>query len=65
MSERTESGLPALAEVRALVQREWANNRRLEASDRFYPSLLKRYTLMIEGMDLPEEQNSLVLNEAQ
>ena len=65
ISERTEGSLPPLAEVRALVQREWANKRRLEANDQFYEGLLKRYTLRIEGMDLPEEQDSLVLNAAQ
>jgi hypothetical protein len=65
VSERSDGGLPALAEVRGLVQREWANARRLEANDRFYQGLLQRYTVTIEGMDLPAEQDSFVLNAAQ
>lgn len=46
--ERTEGHLPALGEVRDAVHREWANARRLEANEKFYQSLLKRYTVTIE-----------------
>ncbi len=48
VSERTEGHLPALAEVREAVAREWASARRLEANQRFYQELLKRYTVTIE-----------------
>jgi hypothetical protein len=49
VSERTEGGLPALAEVREAVRREWENARRLEANENFYQNLLKRYTVVIEA----------------
>jgi hypothetical protein len=45
VSERTEGRLPALAEVRDAVRREWDNARRLEANEKFYGELLKRYTV--------------------
>jgi hypothetical protein len=48
VSERTEGRLPALAEVRDAVRREWANTRRLEGNEKFYQELLKRYTVTVE-----------------
>jgi PPIC-type PPIASE domain len=48
INERTEGRLPALAEVRDAVRREWANARRLESNEKFYQELLKRYTVIIE-----------------
>jgi hypothetical protein len=48
VSERTEGRVPALAEVRDLVQREWTNARRLETNEKFYAELLKRYSVTIE-----------------
>ena len=52
VSERTEGGVPALAEVRDVVRREWANARRLEANEKFYQELLGRYTVIIESSEL-------------
>ena len=48
VSERTEGRVPALDEVRDAVRREWANARRLEANEKFYQELLKRYVVTIE-----------------
>jgi hypothetical protein len=48
VSERTEGRLPALAEVRDVVRREWDNARRLEGNGKFYQELLERYTVTIE-----------------
>jgi PPIC-type PPIASE domain len=48
VSETTEGRVPTLEEVRDAVRREWANARRLEANERFYQDLLKRYTVTIE-----------------
>lgn len=48
VSERTEGRVPALAEVRDAVRREWDNARRLEANEKFYQELRKRYTVIIE-----------------
>ncbi len=46
--ERNEGRLPALAEVREAVRREWDNARRLEGNEKFYQELLKRYTVTVE-----------------
>jgi hypothetical protein len=48
VSERTEGSVPALAEVRDAVQRDWANTRRLEVNEKFYQELRKRYLVTIE-----------------
>ena len=48
ISERTEDRLPALAEVRDAVRREWDDARRMEANEKFYQELLKHYTVTIE-----------------
>jgi len=64
VSERTEGGLPALADVRDTVIREWANDRRLQANEKFYQELLQRYTVTIEGLELTAEQSKLALNKA-
>jgi PPIC-type PPIASE domain len=46
--ERKDGRSPALDEVRAAVQREWANAQRLEANEKFYEGLLQRYTVTIQ-----------------
>lgn len=51
VSERTRGGVAALAEVRDSVRREWSNARRLEANEKFYQQLLKRYTVTVEGLE--------------
>jgi parvulin-like peptidyl-prolyl isomerase len=53
VSQRTERSLPALADIRDQVRREWFNTKRNEASEKFYEALLKRYTVKIEP---PEEK---------
>jgi hypothetical protein len=65
VSERSEGRLPALAEVRDSVRREWDNAQRLEANQKFYQELLKRYTVTIEGLEPTAEQNKLASGEAQ
>lgn len=54
ISERSEGRLPALSDVRDAVRREWDNTRRLEANEKFYQELLKRYNVTIQ---LPELKN--------
>jgi PPIC-type PPIASE domain len=46
--ERTDGRVPALAEVRDAVRREWANVRRLEANEAFARQILERYVVTIE-----------------
>ena len=48
ISDRTEGREPELEEAREAVKREWANTRRLEANEKFYQELLKRYVVTIE-----------------
>src|SRR5580693_8876000 len=53
LSRRTERSLPALADIRDQVRREWFNTKRNEATEKFYETLLKRYAVKIEP---PEEK---------
>jgi hypothetical protein len=48
VNQRIEGHVPPLAQVRDAVRREWTNAQRLEANEKFYQQLLKRYTVMIE-----------------
>jgi hypothetical protein len=56
---RTDGRVPALAEVRGAVQREWVNARRLEGNRRFYQELLKHYTVTVEHPQPAEEPRKL------
>lgn len=49
VSERTAGGVPALADVRDAVRRDWANAERLRANENYYRELLRRYTVSVEG----------------
>jgi parvulin-like peptidyl-prolyl isomerase len=53
LSQRSEGHLPALAEVRDQVRREWLNAKRTETTEKFYQALLRRYTIKIE---MPENK---------
>ncbi len=55
MSERQPGTVPALADVRDSVRREWDNARRLEANEKFYRELLKHYTVTIENPEPPKK----------
>ena len=55
VSKRTEGRLPRLDEVHAAVRREWANDYRIEANEKFYEGLLKRYSVSIELPPPPVE----------
>jgi PPIC-type PPIASE domain len=48
LNKRTEGRIPELGEVREVVHREWANDYRVETDEKFYESLLKRYTVKFE-----------------
>jgi hypothetical protein len=48
VGQRTGGRVPALKEVREAVRREWANAERLEANEKLYQGLLKRYKVTIE-----------------
>lgn len=51
VSARTEGRSPELSEVRDAVRRDWLNEQRIAANEKFYQSLLQRYTVTIEGRD--------------
>jgi hypothetical protein len=48
VSERTEGRVPALAEVREAVRRDWIDARRVQGNEKFYAELLKHYSVTIE-----------------
>jgi hypothetical protein len=50
VGDETPGRLPALADVRDAVRREWDNARRQEANETFYQDLLQRYTVTIEDL---------------
>jgi hypothetical protein len=45
---RTGAAMPPLADVRAAVQREWENDRRVRARDARLLSLRERYEVVVE-----------------
>jgi PPIC-type PPIASE domain len=53
ITRHTDSHLPALADVRDQVRREYLDGKRKEATEKFYGTLLSRYTVRIEP---PEEK---------
>ena len=57
MTERTDGSMPALEDVRAAVRREWINARRLEANEKFYRTLLQRYTVTIERPEVAKNSD--------
>ena len=61
VSERRGGDLPALADVRDEVRREWQEARRREASERFYQQLLKRYAVTIEQSPAEEAKKTAAL----
>jgi hypothetical protein len=64
LSQRTEGSLPALEDVRASVRREWTNARRMEANEKFYKTLLQRYTVTIERPEVAKSAEGKQVAEA-
>jgi hypothetical protein len=56
LSKRSDGRLPQLDEVRDAVRREWANDYRLEANEKFYEGLLRRYIVTVELPQPPGNQ---------
>lgn len=48
IDKRTEGRLPQLDEIRDTIKRELENERRVEANEKFYQSLLNRYEVVVE-----------------
>ncbi|HEY5810444.1 MAG TPA: peptidylprolyl isomerase [Povalibacter sp.] len=48
VEERIAGRVPALAEVREAVHRDWSNARRLESNEKLFQSWLKHYTVTVE-----------------
>lgn len=55
VSQRTEPRVPALAEVREAVKREWQLTRRAEAIEKSYRNLRQRYTVTVEPSRLARD----------
>ena len=53
LASRTESRLPELSDIRPLVEREWANERRLENRRRMNERLVEAYEVVIEWPEAP------------
>ena len=58
--KRETGGLPTMAEIRPILEREWNNDRRNEAKDHFYQTLRARYDIEIR---LPEDTTGKTLAE--
>jgi hypothetical protein len=54
VSDKSEGRIPLLSEVRDAVRREWENTRRMEANEKVYQDLIKRYVVSIERPTLTE-----------
>jgi hypothetical protein len=54
---KTEGRTLDLDEVRDALRRDWLNEQRIAANEKYYQSLLRRYTVMIEGRG-PESMGS-------
>ena len=48
VTERVDSRLPALDEIRDIVEREWYATRRRQANETFYQALREKYTITVE-----------------
>jgi hypothetical protein len=48
VDERAKGGLPPLDAVRAAVQREWLDTRRIEAEQKLYRTLRARYEVVVQ-----------------
>ncbi len=57
--------MPGLEDVRAAVRREWINARRLEANEKFYRTLLQRYTVTIERPEVAKNTGAKQVAAAQ
>ena len=47
LTGKEEGGLPELAQIRSAVEREWSNEQRRKADERFYQALRARYSVEI------------------
>lgn len=52
VSARTDGRVPPLDEVRDAVRRDWLNEQRIAANERYYQGLLQRYTVTTEGSEV-------------
>jgi parvulin-like peptidyl-prolyl isomerase len=59
LTGKEEGSLPPLERVRPMVEREWSNERRQEANDRFYQALRERYSVEIRLRDTAPDRDNL------
>jgi hypothetical protein len=62
--ERQSGSLPALAEVRDAVEREWRNVRRKEAAESFYAGRRERYEVHVERLEAADPDEDTRVAEA-
>jgi hypothetical protein len=58
VEERTPGNLPPLDAIRQAVQKEWLNERRLEAEQSLYRKLRDRYEIIVEAPTTPAQSAS-------
>jgi hypothetical protein len=63
VTTRASERLPELDEIRDAVRREYANTRRLDASERFYASLRRRYSVTVEAPPQPLSRGSITIGD--
>ena len=51
VTDRQAGGIPALEEIRSIVERKWLAERRIAAKNRFYEALRERYQVVVEIPD--------------
>ena len=56
IESREEGTLPGLAEIRPVVEREWANKMRLETRRKINEKLLENYEVVIQWPPAPQEE---------
>ncbi len=61
VSERTDSRMPALDEVRSAVERDWLSAKRKESNESYFEKLLETYTITIEKPETKDESQTSVV----
>ena len=65
VSERVDARLPELAEIRALVEREYLAERRIELKDLAYAKLREGYDVTIEPFESAQGSTSSIISAAE
>ena len=56
MDQKTDGRVPALAEVREAVRRDWTAARRTASKEEFFQALLRKYNVVVEDLDSADNE---------